>query len=182
MSKIIYGIIYKFPLIYIIYAMLLIALLWSYLRCVSRKSLRRNIIWKCGNALIFLGILVIVIRITLYTRRSGATEVILFPLHSFVEAKTQPEMYRSLLMNVFLFFPIGLSMPNVLPKKWKHSVLVTIIFAFIFSTGVEFLQYYYLLGRAEVDDVLCNTFGCMLGSISYKIETIFLGKQSLQQK
>lgn len=182
MLNIVYGIIYKLPLIYIIFAMLLLGLFWNYMRSVSQKDIRKIIVWKCGNTLILLGIIIAVARITLYTRSSTTTEVILIPFHSFVEARVQPEMYRSMLMNVFLFFPIGLSMPNILPEKWKHSALVAVVFAFLLSFGIEFLQYCYQLGRVEVDDVICNTFGCMVGTLSYLLERRFTTKRSLQQK
>lgn len=182
MSNIIYEIIYKLPLDYIVRAMFLLLLLWSGLEWVFRKKLQKTFLWICGNALIFLGIVVVITRMTLYTRGGNASEVILVPLHSFVEAKTQPEMYRSMLMNVFLFFPIGLSLPNVLPEKWEHPVLIAISFAFLFSLGIEFLQYYYNLGRAEIDDVFCNTFGCAIGTLAYVIEKKIAMKQSLQQK
>lgn len=173
MPNIIYGIIYKLPLDYIVRAMFLLSLLWSFLGWSIKQKHQKTFLWKCANTLIFLSIFVVITRMTLYTRSGGGTEVILIPFHSFAEAKTQPEMYRSMLMNVFLFFPIGLSLPNILPEKWKHPVLISIGFAFLFSFGIEFLQYHYHLGRAEIDDVLCNTFGCMLGTLSYKIEKRF---------
>ena len=175
MLNIIYGIIYKLPLDYIVRAMFLLSLLWSFLGGFIKQKLQKTFLWKVGNALIFIGIFVVIICMTLCTRSGGGTEVILIPFHSFVEARTQPEMYRSMLMNVFLFFPIGLSFPNILPEKGKHPVLIAIGFAFLFSFGIEFLQYQYHLGRAEIDDVLCNTFGCILGTLSYKAEKRFYG-------
>ena len=104
----------------------------------------------------------------------------MIPFHSFVEARVQPEMYRSMLMNVFLFFPIGLSLPNILPDRCKNSALIAVVFAFLISSSVEFLQYRYQLGRVEIDDVICNTFGCMVGTLSYLLEIRFAMKQSLQ--
>lgn len=180
MSHIIYGIIYKLPLIYIVLAMLLLIVFWGYISCISQKDIRETVVWKCGNILAFLETLIIVIWITLYIRNSDTSEVILVPFHSFIEARVQPEMYRSMLMNVFLFFPIGLSLPNILPDRWKHSALITIAFAFLLSSSVEFLQYRYQLGRVEIDDVICNTFGCMVGTLSYRLEKRFATKQSLQ--
>lgn len=180
MSNIIYGIIYKLPLDYIVRAMFLLSLIWSFLGWFVKQKLQKTFLWKVGNALIFLGIFAVITRMTLYTRSGGDSEVILVLFHSFVEAKEQPEMYRSMLMNVFLFFPIGLSLPNILSEQWKQSALIAIVFAFIFSLGIEFLQYHCHLGRAEIDDVLCNTLGCAIGTLSYVIERKFAVKQSLQ--
>lgn len=59
-------------------------------------------------------------------------------------------------------FPIGLSLPFVL-GKWKLSVPVTVVLACLSSAGIEYLQYRYSLGRCEVDDVIMNTLGALLG-------------------
>lgn len=179
MLHIVYGIIYKLPLFYILFIMFLFVLFWGYLGVSSRNCFKRMIIWKGGNTLILLGIMAVVIIITLYKRSGDTSEVILIPFHSFVEARVQPEMYRSMLMNVFLFFPIGLSLPNILPDRWKYSALIAVVFAFLLSSSVEFLQYRYQLGRVEIDDVICNTFGCMVGTLSYLLEKRFAMKQSL---
>ena len=47
---------------------------------------------------------------------------VLMPFVGLIEAQTQPEMYRSMLMNVFLFVPFGLSMPHILPEKTPSKV------------------------------------------------------------
>lgn len=180
MSNIIYGIVYRLPLDYIVRAMFLMLVVWFCLGRLLKYKPQRIMLWKFGNVLILLGILAIIIRITLFTRSNSTSEVILIPFHSFVEARVQPEMYRSMLMNVFLFFPIGLSLPNILPERCKRSTLTAVVFAFLLSSSVEFLQYQYNLGRAEIDDVICNTFGCMVGTLSYQLEKRFVTKQSLQ--
>ena len=36
----------------------------------------------------------------------------------------------------------------------------------IISIGIEGLQYFFCFGRAETDDVICNTFGCALGVLA----------------
>ena len=49
----------------------------------------------------------------------------------------------------------------------KRFLLLILSFALLLgvavSCGVEQLQYLHLLGTVEVDDVLCNTFGALLG-------------------
>ena len=72
----------------------------------------------------------------------------LVPFQNFREAREQPELYRSMLMNVLLFFPIGLSLPFVL-GKWKLSVPVTVVLACLSSAGIEYLQYGYSLGNRQ---------------------------------
>ena len=90
------------------------------------------------------------------------------PFYTFVMAQDQPEYYRSFFMNVLLFVPLGLSMPYLLSKKpHKRNVFITIGFGAVLSAAIEFLQYYYHLGRCETDDVIANTLGAAVGTLSY---------------
>ena len=77
------------------------------------------------------------------------------------------EIYRSNFMNVALFFPAGLLMAALLPGGWPKWVrcLVTVIALAAASVAIEWLQYHCSLGRCEVDDVLHNTLGALLGSL-----------------
>ena len=112
--------------------------------------------------------------ITLHHRLPGERELILMPFHSFVEARSQREMYREMLMNVFLFVPLGVTMPFALHKnsltvrsQRRKIILFTIAFALILSVVIESIQFFFALGRAETDDVLCNTLGTALGTLSF---------------
>ena len=93
------------------------------------------------------------------------------PLYSFVLAKTQKEYYREMLMNVFLFVPLGLSLPFVIDiNKHKYiTIVLTILIGLLMSITIEYLQYYYHIGNVEIDDVIMNTIGVIVGSISYII-------------
>lgn len=55
----------------------------------------------------------------------------------------------------------------VLPKKWKYKALITIVFAFILTVGIEFLQYRFCLGCAETDDIIFNALVCVIGTLSF---------------
>lgn len=108
---------------------------------------------------------------TLYSREENTQEIILIPFQSFIEAKEQPEMYRSMLMNVFLFVPLGVSLPYVLPMRWHETVhtVITVLFGCCLSIAVEIIQYKYGLGRCEMDDVIMNTLGTLVGVQAYII-------------
>ena len=41
------------------------------------------------------------------------------------------------------------------------------IAAFLFSISIEAIQYYLALGLCEVDDVIMNTLGAMIGTLAY---------------
>ena len=105
---------------------------------------------------------------TLYGRNSDNTHIVnLIPFSTFVNAKIQPELYRSMFMNVLLFMPFGLSFPFAFQDRIKHRLLVTIALGFLLSVGVEAVQFFFNLGRCETDDVFMNTLGVMIGTTSY---------------
>lgn len=156
--------IYIQPLNRIVAAMVLLVLLWGILGSRIDKKC-----WKAINAAAFLAGLAAVLYMTVAAREPGVQEAVFAPLQSFIEAKEQPEMYRSMLMNVFLFVPLGLSLPNVLPER-RHpgvNVCLTIVVGFALSAAIEWCQYRYGLGRCEADDVIMNTLGAAIGSLSY---------------
>ena len=152
--------------------MILLVFVWAQISAWFLKDSAREKLWKIGNIIGVLSMTAIIIGVTISSRNTGVSEIYWQPFYSFQAAKEQPEMYRSMLMNVFLFFPLGLMMPYALPKNWNGKALLTILFALALSVGIEYLQYRFQLGRTETDDVICNTLGCLIGSLSYQIKVV----------
>ncbi len=120
------------------------------------------------NFPVFLGSIFLLACATIIGREGGNHDVELRPFITFVMAKYQVEYYRTFFMNMLLFVPLGLSMPYALSKKpRKWIVVIPIVFSAVLSAGIEFAQYYYHLGRCETDDVVANTLGAAVGSLSY---------------
>ena len=171
-SKYIFRRFYGLPLQKVAIYMLFLILFWMLLQFIVAKKIRQRTFWKSVNILGSIGMIVVILIVTI-SSRGTATELVLQPFASFAEARIQPEMYRSMFMNIFLFFPLGLTLPYALPEKWKRNALITVLIAFLLSFTVEFLQYNYHLGRAETDDVLCNTLGAFVGTLSYTLSRKF---------
>ena len=140
-----------------------LVLVWATLCQHMRK--RR---WAAINKVLFFLSTAVVLYTTLLTRTSGGYEVILTPFAALAAARVQPELYREMLMNVFLFFPLGLTLSNALPRRWNRwlRIGVTTLAGCLLSAGIEYAQYRFALGLAETDDVLCNTLGALLGAAS----------------
>lgn len=114
--------------------------------------------------------IVIIVSITVLKRSSVETvQISLIPFISFVKAQKEVEIYRTMLMNICLFMPIGLSFPFVLFERYKHNVLITIAFAFLLSAGIETAQFLFMLGLCETDDVIMNVLGTLIGTLSFLI-------------
>ena len=158
--------IYTRPLIIIILFMVLALTVWGGLSAhIAAKR------WQRGNLVLTALMVATILYATILTRSEGSTGLILTPFATFTAAQQQPELYREMLMNVFLFFPLGLTLSNELPRKWPHwlRIALTTLVGGILSAGIEYAQYRYALGMAEVDDVICNTLGAFIGSTSLLI-------------
>ena len=146
--------------------LLSLLLLWPMLcqRIGERRRVLLNTALACAAAFIIL-------YATILTRSAGVPEVILTPFASLTAARQQPELYREMLMNVFLFFPLGLTLSNALPRKWHRwgRIILTTLVGCALSAGIEYTQYRYALGLAETDDVICNTLGAFIGTTSLLI-------------
>lgn len=109
-----------------------------------------------------------VLYLTVWSRSgSGSYRTEWIPFHSYREvlAAGNREILRSNFMNLVLFYPAGLLLAALLPKRWRGWRLPALIVTFaIFSFGIEYAQYHWALGRPEIDDVIHNTLGAVLGA------------------
>lgn len=158
--------IYAIPLHMVIFLMLALLIVWAML-FLHQNQRKRSII----NAVLCSITALTILYATILTRSAGVPEAILTPFASLTAARIQPELYREMLMNVFLFFPLGLTLSNALPRKWHRwlRIILTTLIGCILSAGIEYAQYRYALGLAETDDVICNTLGAFIGSTSLLI-------------
>lgn len=71
---------------------------------------------------------------------------------------------RNLGGNIILFIPLGLFVPWLRRSTTWKSVLVT---ALIISAVVEITQGIFKVGVVDVDDILLNIFGAIIGYVVY---------------
>ena len=70
--------------------------------------------------------------------------------------------------NILLFVPAGWLLPRIWPKMRNFFRFFALCFGAIFL--VETLQLFTLLGRFDVDDLILNLAGMVLGFILYTIK------------
>ena len=70
-------------------------------------------------------------------------------------------------MNVFVFIPIGMILGSLLRVKGSGlrngSWLMVAIIGCGISVTIETLQFFLMRGFSELDDVMHNTLGCLIG-------------------
>lgn len=72
--------------------------------------------------------------------------------------------------NIIGFIPFGLLLPVLFPKV-KNIILVLII-TFLLSLCIEVIQLIFKVGCFDVDDLLLNTLGGLMGYVIFSILTI----------
>lgn len=77
---------------------------------------------------------------------------------------TEPQLLPENIMNVVAFLPFGLLAGLAFRRMNWFGVLAIGLGA---SVGIELLQFVFVKGFSEVDDVIHNTFGCMIGFSIY---------------
>lgn len=70
------------------------------------------------------------------------------------------------LANIIVFIPLGFLLPSMLKKNPFYK---TIAYSLIFILSIEIIQFFSLLGTADVDDVIVNLCGCAIGHLIYKV-------------
>ena len=72
----------------------------------------------------------------------------------------KPELFVENIMNVVVFVPIGLLLGIAFKQMtwWK-----TLLIGCSISISIESLQFWFMKGFSEVDDVMHNTVGCLIG-------------------
>lgn len=145
--------------------MALVFTVWTVFMIILKGGIRRT-----AGVIFFVLAVLMILTVTLLRRSSSVyLGVNKIPFYTFEKAKIQPELYRTLIMNLFMFVPFGMSFPFSLPEKIRFKFLITVLSAAVFSTAVETCQYVFKLGMFDIDDVIFNALGAALGYFSFAI-------------
>lgn len=109
--------------------------------------------------LMLLAYICFIIYITVLRRNSGQFhEINLQPLWSWAKF-AQTDIRWQIYMNIFLFIPLGFFLGWSLGLRFWKIVGI----AFLASAAIEVSQYIFCIGLCEVDDMIHNTVGAMIG-------------------
>jgi glycopeptide antibiotics resistance protein len=76
-------------------------------------------------------------------------------------------LFINLAANVITFIPLGF-FASLLFKRF-NNILVMVVFSIIIITVIESLQFVFNVGVFDIDDIILNTLGCIIGFAIYKI-------------
>lgn len=107
--------------------------------------------------------LIVVLGATLERGGYYESEIHLYPFSSYKEAWNTFSIveWRNIILNILMFVPLGFLLP--LFGKLFQKVWVTYLVGFFFTLVIEGVQLLTKRGIFEVDDLINNTVGCMIG-------------------
>lgn len=82
---------------------------------------------------------------------------------------------ENLLGNIFAFSPLGFFLPLLLKQctRLKNTLLVS----FVISLLIEIVQLIFSIGACDIDDIILNVFGSLLGfGVYYLFRNLFIRK------
>lgn len=140
------------------------------------KGTNRKILTKSGWLLFYLYI-ILLSYFLFFSERYGRENIMIqyhYNLEFFKEIKRfiryrEQLGYETFIVNIFgniaAFAPFGFILP-MLGKKYRH-LFYTSFLCLIFSLCVESMQLFLKVGIFDVDDIMMNTFGGILGYLSF---------------
>lgn len=124
---------------------------------LSGKRIENRAMWKTVNiALLIAGVLVIA-WYTMFSRIGITVQgdrIIWIPFQKETLKIPIVWTWRAIIDNVLLFMPLGLATTQLFDEK-KRCLLV----GMIVSLAVEIIQFTFMVGVFETEDVICNTLG-----------------------
>lgn len=130
----------------------------SFMFMKDKRKRRRTITYTLLLEYLFL----IYASTVLFRNHYNSSRVILTPLSSFRRLETQftPQELFQIIGNLFMLSPLGYILRFIIRTGgyWKSTLI-----GLLFSVCIELSQYTLTVGTTEIDDVILNTTGCLLG-------------------
>ena len=147
------------------YSFLILAMVLA-LPVISHMLRKRPVALKYANWLILGVYLFANLYLTILSRPARIYHhMMLTPFWSYAGAVTRAELREEILLNIILYIPFGYLMHYAFPKmKWWAVVCA----GFLLSGFTEAVQLFFKLGLCEVDDLISNTLGTLVGVGLYK--------------
>lgn len=123
-------------------------------------------IWK-GLLVVYL---VMLFQVALFSREAGSRMDMNLVIGGTWTEDAQGRAY--VIENVLLFIPFGMLIPLCLKRI---PIFATVLVGFILSLGIEFLQLLTARGYFQVDDLIMNALGCLLGEGVVRIFFLICG-------
>ena len=125
---------------------------------IMYKHNSKDLFLKKYSVLLLMEYIIILYCSTILYRTSS--EIRRYNFHPFWSYENISNSWREILMNIIVFMPIGFLLGGAIGK---YSLKKVILLGFLVSLFIEAMQFALKRGFSEIDDVVHNTFGCLIG-------------------
>ena len=143
-----------------VYEGLLLAFCVGIILAIAFKG--KKIVGVAMRLLLFEYIFLIYCWTFLFRSNVGLRKYDLTPFWSYDKS----ELFVENLLNVIIFVPLGILL-GIASKNIRWWI--ALLSGLCISVSIEILQFFSMRGFAEVDDVIHNTLGCMIGYMCYSV-------------
>ncbi len=159
------------------FLMFLLGIVYLFVSAKSRKKTGRGAQIFCVVLLVMY--CVVLLWLTLAGRNATHVRSLqLVPFRSYLQVLqvyNSFDMFRQIIDNVLVFFPLGFLLPAAFNRPHTGKTYAGVIFAgACLSALIEALQYAMSIGYSEIDDVIGDTIGVIIGcgifALSGKLE------------
>ena len=149
------------PMIFI-FTIIIVSIRITYLICNKKKL----VFYKEITMFCFIIYLLLLYYIVTFQDNSYGTNN-LIPFREIFRYDVSSKLFfKNVIGNILLFLPFGIFISNYIKNK---TFFPTLLLSFIVSCAIEFTQ--SVIGRtADIDDVILNTVGGVLGYLVYKLQ------------
>ncbi len=129
-----------------------------------------------GILVLFILYILAVSYITIFSRPEGHSGQVLLDFNGLLDLFQNPSSaeLRHFGLNTAMFVPIGILFPLIYPEK-NAKIIYAILLGLVFTTLIEATQMILSLGQADIEDMVSNVLGTVIGMLLYKIYARFSG-------
>ena len=147
----------------------------------NREKIEKVIIYIVFALFILLMIKILFLsRVSFFELFDGEREVErsfnLIPFQSVIEfllgntENSRNFSYANLVGNIAIFIPLGFYISFFRKESRKDNILVkSILTVFVVSLAVEIVQWLFVIGTADIDDIILNCIGGFVGILVFKM-------------
>lgn len=105
-----------------------------------------------------------------YGRDMGISKYNIIPfktISDFINYGTKQQIKINIVGNIIAFMPMGFFIPIIFSSK--RSLFTVLVFSAFISLTVEIMQYEFVVGAFDIDDIILNSLGGVFGYIVFAL-------------
>ena len=168
---------------------LIVTVIWIVCRIIVWAG-QKKIIWKREAVLLLMYVnILFIVRLVFFPlyRVNGCVQPLvidpakwlpvksnLVPLLNIASYENKAESVVNIVGNIVLFIPTGIILPIV--YRQTDSLKIVTLAGFCMSLGIELIQLVFPNSTTDIDDLILNTIGTVIGYGLYRLTGRIVGK------